>query len=178
MVACAAFFGCLNFSTAGEFISTGAETSKPYGHFNFCKSRPAECAKQAKAGPEKLGGKRWNTLVSVNAAVNKAIKPVSDAKKFGKTEVWAYGGSSGDCEDYALTKRKKLISAGFKRSNLRLTMVRLRSGEAHTVLVVHTEKGDYVLDNLRNDVRLWNSAGYRFVKMQDGANSGNWLSIR
>lgn len=178
LVACAAILGCANFSIAGEFIATGKATSKPYGHVSFCKSHKSECSKQAQVGPEKLGGSRWNKIVSINASVNKAIKPVSDAKKFGKTEVWAYGGSSGDCEDYALAKRRKLINAGFKPSNLRLTMVRIRGGEAHTVLVVRTEKGDYVLDNLRNDVRLWNSAGYRFVKMQDGANGSNWLSIR
>jgi predicted transglutaminase-like cysteine proteinase len=169
---------CSGQVSAGEFISTGKETSKPYGHFNYCKSRPRECAKQAKAKPESLGGKRWSTMVAINVSVNKAIKPVSDVKKYGKTEVWAYGGSSGDCEDYALTKRRKLINAGFKPANLRLTMARLGNGEAHTVLVVRTEKGDYVLDNLRNDVRLWHAAGYRFLKMQDSVHAGSWLSIR
>jgi predicted transglutaminase-like cysteine proteinase len=57
-------------------------------------------------------------------------------------------------------------------------MARLGNGEAHTVLVVRTEKGDYVLDNLRNDVRLWHAAGYRFLKMQDSVHAGSWLSIR
>ncbi len=165
-------------ANAGSWIRTGSETSRPYGHHAFCKSNPGECATQREAGMEKLTNARWKTLVSVNAAVNKAIKPVSDIAKYGKREVWKAGVTSGDCEDYALTKRQRLMRAGFKRSNLRLAMVRQRSGEAHTVLVVRTDKGDYVLDNLRGAVRLWNKSGYRFVKMQDGRNASAWVSVR
>ena len=184
MKLCTAFFAfsvttaaSVTGAFAGSWIKTGAETSRPYGHDAFCKSNPRECARQSDAGMEKLTGSRWKTLVSVNAAVNKAIRPVSDKAKYGKQEVWKANVSAGDCEDYALTKRNRLARAGFKRSNLRLAMVRRGNGEAHTVLVVRTDKGDYVLDNLRGDVRLWNRSGYRFVKMQDGRNASAWVRV-
>lgn len=181
---CAAFFAFSVMTAisvpgafAGSWIKTGAETSRPFGHHAYCKSHPGECAKQREAGMEKLSNSRWKTLVAVNAAVNKAIKPVSDKAKYGRREVWKANVSAGDCEDYALTKRNRLRRAGFKRSNLRLAMVRRGNGEAHTVLVVRTDKGDYVLDNLRGDVRLWNRSGYRFVKIQDGRNASAWVKV-
>lgn len=165
-------------ASAGSWIKTGSETSRPYGHHAFCKSHPGECATQRESDAERLSKKRWRTMVSVNAAVNKAIKPVSDQAKYGRREVWKANVSSGDCEDYALTKRKRLVRAGFKRSNLRLAMVSRPNGEAHVVLVVRTDKGDYMLDNLNSKVRLWNRSGYRFVKIQDGRNASAWVKVR
>lgn len=40
------------------------------------------------------------------------MKPVSDLDNYGSEEVWAYPEGSGDCEDYALEKRKRLSGAG------------------------------------------------------------------
>lgn len=163
---------------AGTWLRSGGETSKPYGHHAYCQKRPADCGATAKADPEKLTSGRLGTMKSVNNAVNRAIKPAADRDIYGKEEVWALGVRRGDCEDYALAKRQQLRARGFKLSNLRLAMVRQRSGEAHTVLVVRTDKGDYVLDNLRNDVLLWNRTGYRFVKMQSGTNAAQWVTTR
>jgi predicted transglutaminase-like cysteine proteinase len=43
---------------------------------------------------------------------------------------------------------------------------------------VRTSKGDFVLDNLRDDVRSWEQTGYRFLKRQASNHTGRWVSIR
>ena len=62
-------------------------------------------------------------------------------------------------------------------SNLLMTVVRKPNGEGHAVLTVRTDKGDLVLDNLTDKVRLWSETGYRYLKRQASDNTGHWVSI-
>jgi predicted transglutaminase-like cysteine proteinase len=92
-------------------------------------------------------------------------------------ERWSYPDDGyGDCEDYALLKRRMLIESGWPREALLLTVVR-GEGEGHAVLTVTTDKGDYVLDNLNSDVLLWSNTGYRFIKRQSQYDPNVWVSL-
>jgi predicted transglutaminase-like cysteine proteinase len=42
-----------------------------------------------------------------------------------------------------------------------------KKDKVHAVLVLRTEMGDYVLDNLTSRVLPWNTTGYAFLRMQD-----------
>jgi predicted transglutaminase-like cysteine proteinase len=46
------------------------------------------------------------------------------------------------------------------------------------VLTVRTDKGDYVLDNLSDSVKLWSATPYRFLKRQASEHTGRWVTIR
>ena len=59
-----------------------------------------------------------------------------------------------------------------------MTVVRKPDGEGHAVLTVRTDKGDFILDNLTDQVRTWDQTGYRFLKRQASDNTGRWVSIR
>lgn len=164
---------------ASELMHTGGLTSQPIGHFEFCKSNPAECAvRSADGGPEHMTGKLWRQLASVNLSVNDSIKPMNDVDIYGKDEVWAYPKDVGDCEDYVLEKRRTLNGKGLSLSNLLITVVRKQDGEGHAILTVRTDKGDFVLDNLNNAVRQWDSTGYRFLKRQASDHTGRWVTVR
>jgi predicted transglutaminase-like cysteine proteinase len=164
---------------ASELMHTGGLTSQPIGHFEFCKSNPAECAvRSADGGPEHMTGKLWRQLASVNLSVNDGIKPMNDFDIYGKDEVWAYPDGFGDCEDYVLEKRRILVDSGIPLSNLLITVVRKPDGEGHAVLTVRTDKGDFVLDNLAATVKLWDETGYRYLKRQASDHTGRWVSIR
>lgn len=164
---------------ASELMHTGGLTSQPIGHFEFCKSNPAECAiRSADNGPERMTGKLWRQLASVNLSVNDSIKPMNDFDIYGKDEVWAYPDGFGDCEDYVLEKRRILMNSGISLSNLLITVVRKPDGEGHAVLTVRTDKGDFVLDNLAAAVKLWDETGYRYLKRQASDHTGRWVSIR
>jgi predicted transglutaminase-like cysteine proteinase len=59
----------------------------------------------------KLTPQRAQELIAVNDRVNSAIKPErNDAGIAG--ERWILVPSSGDCNDYAVTKRHELIARG------------------------------------------------------------------
>ncbi len=47
-----------------------------------------------------------------------------------------------------------------------MTIVRDLNGEGHAVLTVKTDHGDFVLDNLSDEIRPWTATGYQFYKRQ------------
>lgn len=99
-------------------------------------------------------------LAKVTRSVNRSIRYRPD-----KGEVWKVGVSAGDCEDYALTKRARLIRMGYPPSSMRMAVGHSRKGESHAVLVVVTSKGKLVLDNLTDKVLLLGQSGLRVRKM-------------
>ena len=100
-----------------------------------------------------------------------------DLEHWGVIERWSYPDDGyGDCEDYALLKRRMLIESGWPREALLLTVVR-GEREGHAVLTVTTDKGDYVFDNLNSDVLLWSNTSYRFIKRQSQYDPNVWVSL-
>lgn len=179
MTALAALTAGVPAALAGP-MATGGITSQPIGHYEFCRANPSECSvRPVDRGPVKMTPELWQMLVEVSAKVNAAVKPMSDLEIYGKDEVWTYPDKGvGDCEDYVLEKRRQLQARGLPLSTLLITVVRKPDGEGHAVLTVRTSKGDFVLDNLRDDVRSWNQTGYRFLKRQAADHTGRWISIR
>jgi predicted transglutaminase-like cysteine proteinase len=165
-------------AVASEML-TGGLTSQPIGHYEFCKASPAECRIRTRdSGPERMTGGLWREIVAINAAVNAAVKPMNDFDVYGADEVWAYPNGVGDCEDYVLEKRRDLMRKGVSLANLLITVVRKPDGEGHAVLTVRTSKGDFILDNLTDAVKQWDTTGYRFLKRQASDYTGHWISIR
>lgn len=164
---------------AAQPMVTGSLTSQPIGHYEFCKANPAECMIRTRnSRPERMNGALWRRIVSVNVAVNAAVRPMNDFDIYGKDEVWAYPHGAGDCEDYVLEKRRRLMQKGMSPANLLITVVRKPDGEGHAVLTVRTSKGDFILDNLTDSVRQWDETGYRFLKRQASDHTGHWVTIR
>jgi predicted transglutaminase-like cysteine proteinase len=159
-------------------MQTGAITSQPIGHYEFCQTHRPECDIKTKSTvAPRVTDFGWSVIRQVNLAVNSEITPMTDMDLFGKDEVWAYPDGAGDCEDFVLLKRKRLIEKGFSPSDLLITVVRKPDGEGHAVLTVRTAQGDFILDNLENEVRLWTKTPYRFLKRQASFNTGRWVTI-
>lgn len=176
------FAAALNAAPASEnaIMFTGGLTSQPIGHYEFCKATPAECMIRPRdRGPAPATDNLFVLARTVNKTVNDAVRPMNDIDVYGKDEVWTYPTAGvGDCEDYVLEKRRRLSERGVSLSNLLVTVVRKPDGEGHAVLTLRTMKGDYILDNLRDDVRLWTETGYRFLKRQASNHTGRWVSLR
>ena len=154
-------------------------TQPPPGWVEFCARRPSECDSTTTAPRDLVLSRRaWIDLVRVNNWVNETVKPLSDLEHWGVAERWSYPDDGyGDCEDYVLLKRRMLIQAGWPREALLVTVVRDKNDDAHAVLTVSTDKGDYVLDNQTDNVLLWSETGYRFVKRQSQSNVNVWVSL-
>lgn len=160
------------------FMPTGAITSQPIGHYEFCQRLPGECVERT-SRPQQvvLTDALWRQLTQINDAVNNRIHPMSDQDVFGAPEVWSYATDLGDCEDYVLVKRRELAQRGWPLSALLVTVVRQENGDGHAVLTVVTDRGDFVLDNLDGRVRLWSETPYLFVKRQSERDTGAWISV-
>ena len=92
--------------------------------------------------------------------------------------MWYYPDDGyGDCKDYALLKRRMLMGLGLPREALLLTVVWTKKNQGHAVLIVRTDNGDFVLDNLAPKVVIWNKAGYDFVKRQSQTHPNVWVYI-
>lgn len=167
-------------ASAGSTMVVGGLTSQPIGHYEYCKANPQECAIRTRdTHPEHMSEALWATVSRINLAVNDSVKPMSDNDIYGKDEVWTLPiNGVGDCEDYVLEKQSELHKAGLSLANLLITVVRKPDGEGHAVLTVRTNEGDFVLDNLSDEVREWRDTGYLFLKRQSEENTGRWVAIR
>ncbi|WP_193178316.1 transglutaminase-like cysteine peptidase [Oricola sp. NBU1457] len=165
-------------ASAATPMKVGRYTSQPIGHYEFCQKVPDECrATGNNVEPDRLTEASWRTMVRINAVVNATITPRTDMQMWGREEIWSYPVKYGDCEDYVLLKRHDLIAAGFKPSNLLITVVLQPNGDGHAVLTVRTDHGDFILDNLVGAVMDWRDTRYHYLKRQSTSNAGKWVDI-
>jgi len=110
-------------------------------------------------------------LNQVNQSVNREVKKASDLDLYGQPEYWSLprlvdGKLYGDCEDYALEKRRQLLAAGVPESALSLAVAVTARGESHAVLMISLKSGDWVLDNLTPWATPWEDLNYRWIERQ------------
>ena len=163
------------------FAAVGEVTSSPYGWMDFCSREPQECSEPVLVAADvDLTPLAWKTLREVNRQVNAAIEPVSNLDHWGTiADHWDYPyDGKGDCKIYALQKRKVLMEKGFPRQALLMTIVRDHKNEGHAILTIKTNEGDFILDNLTDEIRAWEATGYRFVKRQSQEDPNVWVSIK
>ena len=142
----------------------------PKAYKKFCLSNPDEC-RQGGAQVVAYDARLMQKLRKVNNKVNRGIKWTKD-----HGNVWKIGLGRGDCEDYALTKRSKLVKMGVPASSLRMAVVKDRKGRGHAVLVVRTSRGDLVLDNLTSRIKKRETTPYRWIGIAS-ANPRRWLLL-
>jgi len=161
------------------FATLGQETSVPYGWVDFCQRYRGECQDNETAPQDvELTPAVYRKIERINAWVNKNIDPVADADHWSSVDQWDYpSDGKGDCEDFALLKRRMLIEEGFPRQALLLTVVKEKNGDGHSVLTIKTNRGEFVLDNLSDEMRPWMRVPYRFVKRQSQQNQNAWVAI-
>ncbi|WP_117196269.1 transglutaminase-like cysteine peptidase [Rhizobium terrae] len=164
----------LRMAPASQYISASRNTLAPFAFIRFCRDNMQDCeAGQGQAVVE-MDQDHRRELAAINFSVNRAIKPTYDGPN---TDTWEADVASGDCEDFALTKRRKLIAAGWPSKSLRMAVVKTAQGEGHAVLVVKTSQGDLVLDNRTNMIRPWNRTDLTWLKIQSEDNPKLWLEI-
>jgi predicted transglutaminase-like cysteine proteinase len=166
---------------AGAFepITEAAPTLAPFQHVRFCLRYPADC-KPDTGERERIDPtpQTMRLLDRINHSVNLAIVP--RAKSYGSNleDSWTIAPASGDCNDYAVTKRRELIANGLPPSALRLATTKTASGIGHLVLVVSTTKADIVLDSLSETIRPWQQTDYQWLKIQSATDPRFWNGIR
>jgi predicted transglutaminase-like cysteine proteinase len=158
----------------------GDVTQAPFGWIEFCGENPSDCPKGTTQPRDVLlSAIAWRELDRINRWVNHHIRPMTDMDHWGVVEKWSLPTDGyGDCEDYVLLKQKMLVDAGWPREALLITVVRDETDQAHVVLTVKSDRGEFILDNQYENVLTSNDTDYRFVKRQSQADSRVWLSIQ
>lgn len=123
-------------------------------------------------------------LDSVNKQVNESITQVTDDEGFGVPELWRIPQLDsiipdvGDCEDFALAKKKILVDQyGFNPNLLSISVLRRPAGDIHAVLMVRTLYGDIVMDNLNDKLLPWHQTNYQWIKKQSYNNHNQWIML-
>ena len=158
-------------------MKTFGRTSVPLGYIGYCERFQERCSVRERPARVKLTRQVWKQLTSVNWEINSRIEPVTDLDNFGTEEFWTYPATKGDCEDYALLKRKTLQERGFPLSSLLVTVVYDEDGGGHAVLTVVTDKGDFILDNQEEEVLRWQDAELTYLKRQSTYNPNVWEKL-
>ncbi len=158
--------------------ASGGDARAPFAWVDFCRKYASECRVNT-AEPERveLTPKLWRQIVALNHKINREIDPVTDMEHWGVVDRWDMAEDGrGDCEEYVLVKRKKLAEAGIPRRAMLVTVVIDEENQGHAVLMIRTDRGDFILDNKRNSVLTWQQTGYVYVK-REAQDRVAWTSL-
>ena len=69
------------------------------------------------------------------------------------------------------------MKAGWPREALLIGVVVGEESPFHAVLIVRTSKGEFVLDNMTDEIRDWRDTGYTWVIRQSTKSPERWVQI-
>ena len=157
----------------------GAPVVAPFAHVRFCLAHPAQCERtkvSLRKPVMRLTAERQAWLEGLNRQVNRAIRARPDPRG-PVNDQWNLGPAAGDCDDYAVTKRQALLAAGLPSSAALLVRAQLPNGQYHLVVMVRTNRGDLVLDNLTDAISPWSRPLYRWVDLQSAQDPRIWRRV-
>jgi len=144
-----------------QYTQTASETVRPDGAASYCS-------------PEEADSTCLSLLDAINRQVNRSHKYVPEIA--GRDEWRVMGeGDHGDCEDFALTKRARLLEAGWPADNLRLGICRTPGGEHHGVLTADAAGTTWALDVRSRRLERWDHVDCEWTGRQ--APDGSWRKI-
>ncbi len=97
---------------------------------------------------------------------------------YGVEEIWTDPNHGRRLRGLRSAQKRKDADAdaGFDASDLLMTVALQPNGEGHrAVLTVRTDRGDYILDNMRNKVKPWTDTEYTYLKRQSADDPARWV---
>jgi predicted transglutaminase-like cysteine proteinase len=174
-------FGLTMIETLTAYRPLQVEDFLPAGTVRPAAVAPTALAAAPVSHAAELDKSQLKLITAVNRNVNREVHKASDFDLYGLQEFWSLprvvdGKMYGDCEDFALEKRRRLVEAGVPAEALSMAVVVTRKGERHAVLVVAFETGDMVLDNLTPWPTPWAELNYTWVQRQV-AGTSTWTTV-
>jgi predicted transglutaminase-like cysteine proteinase len=163
------------------FLVDRGRTLPPIGWVEFCRRSRDECRPaRGEVAPATVShaAADWRAVSALNREVNAAVEPMTDADQWGVVERWTYPATGyGDCEDYVLEKRRRLAALGIPDASMMIAVVLDENQEGHAVLLLRTDRGDFVLDNKTDRILHWTKTPYRFLKRQAADDPKRWVAL-
>ena len=158
------------------YIDAQQEVAPPLGFEGVCQRYIWACARAGGAGP--AGRDALVIAEQVNLNINRQTREIADDVQYRTEEYWALPTEvGGDCEDFALAKKRALIQRGIAPERLLIATVLDRSRKPHAVLIFRTDGGDLVLDNLTDRILGWHQTGYTYLRMQNPLAPHRWTAV-
>lgn len=163
-------------SATNAFIQHKGGAPAPDGAQAICTTYNWACAQASGQGV--AAADELKQVTAVNARVNHSVRAIEDDRQYGVSEHWALPTAvGGDCEDFALLKKRELVSIGIDPRRLLIATVLDRQRNPHAVLIFRSQTGDLVLDNLTDQIRSWGDTRYMFLRMQDPERPTRWVNV-
>ncbi|WP_170760078.1 transglutaminase-like cysteine peptidase [Ruegeria lacuscaerulensis] len=163
-------------ASEGNFIPSINVSPPPSGARQLCRQYKWACS--TKASVLMSSQQEMQIIRQVNRRINSTTRTVTDQSQYRTIERWALPTSrGGDCEDFALLKKRDLIRAGVDPNKLLIATVLDTQRNSHAVLVYRSAGGDLVLDNLTNQIKPWSATRYLFLRMQNPRKPSGWVSV-
>lgn len=172
--------GAASFQAAS--FNTNRSDTSVFDALMAARTAPRQLGAWSSSSRMPLTEERWQELRQVNRGINRAIRPMTDRAAFGVEEYWqrplvgSGRGARGDCEDFALEKRARLLALGWSPEMLAMAVAVAPRIGLHATLVVQTDRGDFVLDNLHDEPRALGELDYVWISRQVGASLTNWAT--
>lgn len=153
------------------YLPVARVEAPPSPYLDFCGREPDACALEGNPVID------WTVevhrlLQAVNRAVNREVRLTSDWGNSGQEELWSFPERGmGDCEDFMLEKRRRLVDGGLPGAALTCAVVFHEvQFFPHAILLAETTTGTWVLDNLYDEVLCWDAVPYvyRLRERPDG----------
>lgn len=151
------------------YMPLGEPMLPPFSFTRFCVRKPARCPVSEDVHQIPLNAENRRVLEEVQRSVNNELR--------AGLERWDDDATRTDCTDYTLTKRSRLLDKGYPASALLVAVAFVPSGEGHLLLVVVTDQGDFVLDNLRPTIVRWDKLPYRWVMRSMPQDPKKWQAV-
>ncbi len=167
-----------NNNTAGFLL--GVEPFNAlHGLSQYCARVPRDC-KTSKTSqfilPLAFTPELWAAMNEINDLVNSSITPQRDIDQFGKDEYWVTADRSGDCEDMVLLKMK-LISERLNIPKNHFSLAYVDYEQGHAAMIVYTDLGDFVLDNIHPDVVRVDEYPYPIIAVTYPGNFSSMVKV-
>lgn len=144
----------------------------------YCNREPVACMQTGSNQRLTLDQQTWEKVNFINKYVNHSIVGKTDKQIYGVNDYWKLPATEGDCEDMVLLKQKFLKDNGIDVSNSLITVVTDENKEGHAVLTLRTDRGDFILDNKTDEIKLWSTVPYKFFARQSYRDYKLFLKIQ
>lgn len=163
-------------ASTNDFLKVKLAMTAPTGARGICNKYDWVCS-YSRAN-KSVTQSDLRLIGNINRKVNRQIRDVADQVQYRREDYWTLPTSGGgDCEDFALLKKLELVRAGIAPQRLLLATVLDHKRRSHAVLVLRTDRGDFILDNLSDQIKPWRKTNYTFLRMQNPDQPEKWVGL-
>jgi len=158
----------------GFVFEEGPPTLAPFAFIEACNRYRQACRRKTGQSRVALTEGLEQIVFAINERVNHDIVLSREPK--GRDD-WKIDPPKGDCDDFAMTKRKLLMDQGIPPRAISLATGLTPEGVGHVVVVLRTKTGDLVLDNGDDWLKMPSETALQWQRIESEDNPRLWRKL-